>query len=330
MHRLFQFSPPRGGRPFRFISATPKSIFQFSPPRGGRLHGVVIVFGHLLISILAPARGATDITTSKVVRFQFQFPPPHGGRRERPMDWKQTILFQFPPPHGGRQFACRCRTRFAHISIPAPARGATTHPPLDSYVLTISIPAPARGATLLISSAISGTTLFQFPPPHGGRQISVSLRGPLQNFNSRPRTGGDISVGVGVAGDPISIPAPARGATLWSVHSVSCDLISIPAPARGATLPRANIQRSVFISIPAPARGATNPVTVAGRAINFNSRPRTGGDVFGLPLICRVVISIPAPARGATVISLGLAGSTAFQFPPPHGGRPSYILLRKT
>ena len=196
MHRLFQFSPPRGGRPFRFISATPKSIFQFSPPRGGRLHGVVIVFGHLLISILAPARGATDITTSKVVRFQFQFPPPHGGRRERPMDWKQTILFQFPPPHGGRPItspgAWRCgyfnsRPRTGGdnslvdaehdlhtFQFPPPHGGRRQVLIFVIRQTVISIPAPARGATKK-NNGKQGRALFQFPPPHGGRPRTPHL-----------------------------------------------------------------------------------------------------------------------------------------------------------
>ena len=215
MHRLFQFSPPRGGRPFRFISATPKSIFQFSPPRGGRLHGVVIVFGHLLISILAPARGATDITTSKVVRFQFQFPPPHGGRPRGtgPLcRWKanfnsrprtggdfirraliaRSILFQFPPPHGGRPCEYRSRLLPASISIPAPARGATVILLGFLLILLFQFP-PPHGGRLVQNPIQRMLTTFQFPPPHGGR-----LQRPLplesrRYFNSRPRTGGDTS-----------------------------------------------------------------------------------------------------------------------------------------
>ena len=124
---------------------------------------------------------------------------------------------------------------FPFISIPAPARGATSAVsgyrllysfqfpplregrPLDCIVFflqsSISIPAPARGATWVETT------------PHGG----------AANFNSRPCERGDGGLLFFFLGGVISIPAPARGATDQNCRLRRMVEISIPAPARGAT-----------------------------------------------------------------------------------------------
>ena len=56
------------------------------------------------------------------------------------------------------------------ISIPAPARGATTVRVMLAKEAQISIPAPARGATQRPSTTVNDGQRFQFPPPREGRQ----------------------------------------------------------------------------------------------------------------------------------------------------------------
>ena len=61
-----------------------------------------------------------------------------------------------------------------------------------------------------------------------------------------------------------------------------------------------------MISIPAPAWGATAALlAISVREVNFNSRPRVGGDNY-TKLITYLVenISIPAPAWGATSVGI--------------------------
>ena len=142
----------------------------------------------------------------------------------------------------------------------------------------------------------------------------------------------------------ISIPAPARGATITSEkmsapsafqfpplregrHTTSINIrrhayISIPAPARGATRGgRAGVEAQ-GISIPAPARGATSDSFGRPSGNYFNSRPCERGDstlIRHMPLIS---ISIPAPARGATLMISASSISSEFQFPPLREGRP--------
>ena len=78
-----------------------------------------------LVSIRAPARGATQSGRACHAAAMFQFALPRG---ERPL-----------PPVWGRLFV--------EVSIRAPARGATDNIADAARVLAVSIRAPARGAT---------------------------------------------------------------------------------------------------------------------------------------------------------------------------------------
>ena len=84
----------------------------------------------------------------------------------------------------------RGRHHGCHVSIHAPARGATW--PLRSCpeCLHVSIHAPARGAThnRILDRGFRG---FQSTPPHGGRPKGRATAPLRRGFNPRPRTGGD-------------------------------------------------------------------------------------------------------------------------------------------
>ena len=169
--RLFQSTPPRGGRrrraaqspdDQRHFNPRPReggdcasssvlvgsSLFQSTPPRGGRRLGQELAVLLIDISIHAPARGATECLLDADVS--------------------------------------------AYISIHAPARGATQGQdrlPLDDGYFNprpreggdgeigelhgcrfiISIHAPARGATPRTASGGIHPGRFQSTPPRGGR-----------------------------------------------------------------------------------------------------------------------------------------------------------------
>ena len=59
--------------------------------------------------------------------------------------------------------------------------------------------------------------------------------GHLNYFNPRSREGSDLSVFLITGYLPISIHAPAKGATIFMLFFVTHVLISIHAPAKGAT-----------------------------------------------------------------------------------------------
>ena len=189
MHRLFQFSPPRGGRRTVLLCCACPLYFNSRPRVGGRLCPDCGMDEALRISILAPARGATP-------RRRHSFRPSshfnsrsRAGGDERPMDWKQTILFQFSPPRGGRRTTATRNADTAAFQF-SPPRGGDLLNPLKDAPLPISIPAPVWEAT----------------PMSWAMELS-------RYFNSRPHAGGDIFAAELFPVLPISIPAPARGAT---------------------------------------------------------------------------------------------------------------------
>ena len=102
------------------------------------------------------------------------------------------VVFQSTLPHGERRLSSYSTAPAAHISIHAPARGATGG---QQRILSIG-------------------PLFQSTLPHGERQpIRTPLTRAGTNFNPRSRTGSDAMALEYHALNLISIHAPARGAT---------------------------------------------------------------------------------------------------------------------
>ena len=165
------------------------------------------------ISIHAPARGATCILRHERKRNKFQSTHPRGVRRTDDPLPTVTTGFQSTHPRGVRHAHDAQSVEVLHISIHAPARGATQGdaravPCPDDFnprtregcdltlicsaaSLRISIHAPARGATCLIPR-LCRASRFQSTHPRGVR-LSIAEE-------------------IGAEGT-ISIHAPARGAT---------------------------------------------------------------------------------------------------------------------
>ena len=169
-----------------------------------------------------------------LIRNTFQFPPLREGRRIRPADKSCVKHFNSRPCARGDAARPSARWQAENFNSRPCARGDRITLSA-SPMLSISIPAPARGATP--SAACWGHCCrFQFPPLREGRRAANP--GPDRqgvDFNSRPCARGDCYGINGVLEVPISIPAPARGATLTLLDIARIPFISIPAPARGAT-----------------------------------------------------------------------------------------------
>ena len=187
----------------------------------------------------------------------------------------------------------------------------------------ISIPAPARGATWRLTVGTDGA-LFQFPPLREGRPRRRLASGSWSYFNSRPCERGDQTQHTVALECDISIPAPARGATISGdmLGDLPEDFNSRPCERGDTEIFEGPRDRGYFnsrpcergdhcdhqqkrqgnISIPAPARGATHARALCWKhRQHFNSRPCERGDSpvwYGI--IVSRSISIPAPARGAT------------------------------
>ena len=190
---MFQFTRPRGAR----RQTKPKhrrkgGLFQFTRPRGARLFLIFRFACKSLVSIHAPARGATVLIWQAVVSTEcFNSRAREGrdpNRREpalychrfnsRAREGRDAILF---PPQDGLD-----------VSIHAPARGATLRASgaLQSCAY-VSIHAPARGATIRPQNPFRLQSVSIHAPARGATIKRESNWGKLSCFNSRAREGRD-------------------------------------------------------------------------------------------------------------------------------------------
>ena len=256
----------------------------------------------ILISIHAPAKGATD--AGAWVGWFKQFQSTHPRR----------VRLRSPAPGG-------CRGR---ISIHAPAKGATgdgrvrgigdgfqsTHPRRvrrscrqgrqwsradfnprtregcdrdrvqSGLEYRISIHAPAKGATRLRRREEAGDRISIHAPAKGATSVCSLCGHPLEFQSTHPRRVRlALTLTVTRSGRLFQSTHPRRvrlGATVtWHGQ----DYISIHAPAKGATRGTKTVSPLRRISIHAPAKGATNQRGLQSRCSG---------------------ISIHAPAKGAT------------------------------
>ena len=84
----------------QFIREHAGELFQFPPPRGGRPSGGGSTVTWHDISIPAPTRGATDSRITQEWEAVFQFPPPRGGRPST-MDLPMPQYISIPAPTRG-------------------------------------------------------------------------------------------------------------------------------------------------------------------------------------------------------------------------------------
>ncbi len=168
-----------------------------------------------------------------------------------------------------------------------------------------------------------GSERFQSTPPRGGRRfplaehprlVPVSIHAPARGATLRAVEEADSLT--------VSIHAPARGATIESITFGWCSEVSIHAPARGATRKRAlQLLRRGFN--PRPRAGGDQPSQRCRARSSFNPRPRAGGDIRRDEHEQHHAVSIHAPARGATQGDLIYVFAYRFQSTPPRGGRPA-------
>src|SRR3990172_916205 len=137
--------------------------------------------------------------------------------------------------------------------------------------------------------------------PHArGATAALAKDGLIINgFNPRPGAGGDCVMVRAQSQGPVSIHAPARGATNRFKHVRRDDVVSIHAPARGATERwRAGIWRGQ-VSIHAPARGATKRASSVSLFLVFQSTPPRGGRRGLLAHFYAWYVFQSTPRRGA-------------------------------
>ncbi len=166
----FQSAPPRRGR-LAFFACQYKILgLQSAPPRRGRPGQPGHVVPQGMVSIRAPAQGATRRVPQHAQRFRGFNPRPRaGGDGRRGNGQPDRPVVSIRAPAQGATEALLGAPHAPIVSIRAPAQRATGRLGGHRGQGRVSIRAPALGATATSSS---------------GRTISAG-------FNPRPRAEGD-------------------------------------------------------------------------------------------------------------------------------------------
>ena len=163
-----------------------------------------------------------------------------------------------PRAREGRDASRRAHWRVSHVSIHAPARGATGRTLRAGAAYRFQSTRP-RGARHRGFSVSERTRVFQSTRPRGARRDLLRQIHILCSFNPRAREGRDVPVAVMPDVPPVSFNPRAREGRDggWPTGSRRRGTFQSTRP-RGArhVFPRINCP-SLPVSIHAPARGAT-------------------------------------------------------------------------
>ena len=146
----------------------------------------------LLISIHAPAWGATKHNSGSSDAFRYFNPRARVGRDESGRMKGMFVYISIHAPAWGATHDEPRHGGLGEISIHAPAWGATAVLSYDFEALDISIHAPAWGATSYISRQLK-LMAFQSTRPRGARRRKCLYFPMRRYFNPRARVGRDFA-----------------------------------------------------------------------------------------------------------------------------------------
>jgi len=232
-----------------------------------------------LVSIHAPARGATIPTSRCDDSAMFQFTRPRGARPHGASWWWESMRCFNSRARAGRDLASLSRIRASHSFNSRARAGRDSAWALPCWIKSVSIHAPARGATKKLHDCRQ-IRLFQFTRPRGARPRPAPSSWPTSGFNSRARAGRDSSSAASALRHASFQFTRPRGARPDDAAVAEDEAVSIHAPARGATFPPKGLAGcwggAFQFTRPRgarPNRGDRNH----GRR-RFNSRARAGRD----------------------------------------------------
>ena len=278
---LFQSTLPQGERPRINHSNLCYMIISIHAPARGATTFLLRTRRYFIISIHAPARGATQLQELRQDLIDYFNPRSRkGSDGSRKRDIEKAIKFQSTLPQGERPTATLLMLTWSDFN-PRSRKGSDSAYRTTSSQLHLFQSTLPQGERHILYLEHKIRLRFQSTLPQGERLITVPIPSNTFKFQSTlPQGERRCKMREIEQILEISIHAPARGATGGRSQHVSVHHISIHAPARGATSCERKSLSTVTISIHAPARGATI----------WRRRDWTSS-----------WISIHAPARGATV-----------------------------
>ena len=301
----FQFTHPRGVRRLRAGRLQVGTTFQFTHPQGVRLIRVLDIQRCGVVSIHAPARGATILPYCRSRQSDVSIhAPARGATDQEPLQPALRDVSIHAPARGATLPEGIFTTTGEDVSIHAPARGATYDRQHKQNRAAVSIHAPARGATY--------------------HRVGHSRR--RRRFNSRTREGCDPAMSTMLIPMSRFQFTHPRGVRPWCGGSGG-ELFGFQFthPRGVRRSPKSDNLTSFVVSIHAPARGATSACTIwTTSTMSFNSRTREGCDITAYQLADEIGVFQFTHPRGVRHGAQSLAVQyCAFQFTHPRGVRPS-------
>ena len=183
----------------------------------------------------------------------------------------------------------------------------------------VSIHAPAWGATPLRAQRLHAAP-FQFTLPRGERPRRLSNPCRRLRFNSRSRVGSDSPPTRSGTASPVSIHAPAWGATVPTKISSHSTSFQFPLPRGDRHRHRRGTGRTARFQFTLP-RGERRRWCGGCRGPwGFNSRSRVGSDSPSSKQPSADSVSIHAPAWGATPTQTATLDPTGVSIHAPAWG----------
>ncbi len=237
-------------------------MFQSTPLREGRQIKMINALAMAMVSIHAPARGATILIFAIFAYFiGFNPRPCARGDTETAVLRLKNALFQSTPLREGR------------LCSPWNNTG------LDKFQST-----PLREGRRRAQGYDRCVRCFNPRPCARGDKKSISCPSKEHGFNPRPCARGDVRSRGLWSGSTFQSTPLREGRLPLSPAERLCEPVSIHAPARGATSERGLIRAFYKVSIHAPARGATPYYRRNENSFVFQSTPlregRRAGWVF--------------------------------------------------
>ena len=192
---LSSFNPrARVGRDSAAPSGGPHDVpFQSTRPRGARPQSLFLLHCLVLVSIHAPAWGATSTHRKWHGRSHVSIHAPAWGATPRSVVVLRRLVVSIHAPAWGATRHSRPQPVCARVSIHAPAWGATAMHRNACGFEWVSIHAPAWGATVLLRVQVHSSEVSIHAPAWGATPGAAGRCGWCPGFNPRARVGRDKS-----------------------------------------------------------------------------------------------------------------------------------------
>ena len=252
----------------------------------------------------------------------FQSTRPRGARLVPIEQAHPSMRFQSTRPRGARRANRRLRFKLTEFQSTRPRGARPMLFPLAPCARHVSIHAPAWGATRF-SRVGEGSSEFQSTRPRGARRWLCRWMAMPYRFNPRARVGRDEEAVEASLGGIVSIHAPAWGATWLNQECQTHGSCFNPRARVGRDLGSPSfLSQSVRFQSTRP-RGARPGFELVDQLLGDVSihAPAWGATGHNDVMSYLISVSIHAPAWGATIREITVNDGQRFQSTRPRGAR---------